>query len=120
MHPGLVNEVHVVDTRRAGGHARQARQAAINMFDSFLRCGLILLQHVLDEVDTATGAVELIAQENIGGARGRAEPAMHASAQNLVGLRRVRVLQLFCSEICLHGSDVFIHAAVIKNTGGIK
>jgi hypothetical protein len=45
---------------------------------------------------------------------------MHTSSQDLVGLRRVRVLQLFCSEICLHGSDVFIHAAAIENTGWIK
>ena len=120
MHPGLVNEVHVVDARGAGGHASQARQAAVDVFDRFLRCGLILLQHVLDKVDAATGAIELIAQKHVSRTRGRAEATVHASSQNLVGLRRVRVLQLFCGKICLHGSDIFIHAAVIKNTGGIK
>ena len=120
MHPGLINEMHVVDTRGASGHAGQARQAAIDMLDRFLRCGLVLFQHVFDQVNAAPGAVELIAQKHVSRAGSRAEPAMYAGSQYLVGLRRVRVLQLFCAEICLHGSDIFIHAAAIKDTVGIK
>ena len=91
MHPGLVDEMHVVDARGAGGHARQAGQAAVDMLDGFRRCRLVLLQHVLDEVDAPARTVELVAQQHIGGAGGRAETAMHAVPQDLVGLRRVRV-----------------------------
>ena len=107
MHAGLINKMHVIDTRGTRRHAGQARQAAVNVFDRFNCCRLILLKHVLDEVNAAARAVEFIAEQHIGRAGCRAEAAMHTRAQYLVGLGGVRVLQLFGGEIGLHVSGSY-------------
>ena len=44
------------------------------------------LEHLLDQVDAPARAVELVAQQLVGRARRRAEAAMHARAQDRVGL----------------------------------
>ena len=69
---------------RAGGHAGEAAQAAVDMLDHLPGGRLAVLQHVLDEVDAPARAVELIAEQQIGGACGRAEAAMHTGAQDLL------------------------------------
>jgi hypothetical protein len=85
----MVDEVHVVHARGAGGHAREAGEAAVDVLDH-LRCRrAAVLEHVLDEVDAPARAVELVAQKKIGRAGRRAEPAMNAGAQDLFR-RRVR------------------------------
>ncbi len=88
--------------RGAGGHAGQAAQAAVDMLDG-LRVGRpVVLQHVLDQVDAAARAVELVAQHLVGRAGRGAEPAMDAGAQDLVRPRGVGIPQLLGTEICLH------------------
>ena len=63
--PGVVDQMHVVDARGAGGHAGQAGEAAVDVLDQ-PRSGrrAVVLQHVLDEIDAAARAVELVAQQN--------------------------------------------------------
>src|SRR5688500_9117662 len=63
---------------------------------------LVLLQHLLDQVDAAARAIELIAQEHVGRTCCGTEPAMHAGAQDLVGLADVGVGELLEGEFCLH------------------
>ena len=49
------------------------------------RSGGIELQHLFDEIDPPAGAVELIAEELIGRAGGKAKSTVHTAAQNGVG-----------------------------------
>ena len=49
--------------------------------------GRAALQHVLDQVDAAARAVELVAEQHIGRAGRGAEAAMHAGAQDLAPTR---------------------------------
>jgi hypothetical protein len=72
------------------------------MFDDLLGGLLVLLQHVLDERDPAARAIELITREHIRRTRGRAEPAMHALAQNAFGVRDGRVGELFRAKFRTH------------------
>ena len=72
------------------------------MFDHALVCRAVVLQHVLDQVNPATRAVELVAQQCECRTGGRAEPAVNALAQNPFGFGKVTVLQLLGSEIRLH------------------
>src|SRR5688572_17341440 len=66
-------------------------------------CWTVLLQHVFGEVDAAARAVELVACEQIGRARSRAEAAMDAGAQDAVRFRDLRVGELGGGEVSLHG-----------------
>ncbi|MFK4510541.1 hypothetical protein ABIF81_005719 [Bradyrhizobium daqingense] len=92
--PGLVDEVHVVHPRRASRHAGQARQAAVDMLDHLGRRRLVLLQHLLDQIDAAAWTIELVAEQDIGRTSRRAEAAMDAGAQDLVGFGDVGVGEL--------------------------
>ncbi|MGY4329723.1 hypothetical protein ACVWWG_004140 [Bradyrhizobium sp. LB7.2] len=92
--PGLVDKVHVIDPRGAGRHAGQARQAAVDMLDHFSRRRQVLLQHLLDQIDAAARAIELVAKQHIGRTGRGAEAAMDAGAQDLVGFRDVGVGEL--------------------------
>ncbi len=86
--------MHVVHARRAGRHAGQARKAAVDMLDHLRRGRAVLLQHLLDEIDPAARAIELVAKQHVGRTGRSAEPAMHAGAQDLVGFGDIRVGQL--------------------------
>jgi hypothetical protein len=44
----------------------------------------VILQHILDQVNPATRAVQLIAKHLIGGASGRAKPTVNAGAQDII------------------------------------
>ncbi len=103
MGAGMIDEVHVVDAGRAGRHAGEARQAAIDMLGDLGRRRPVVLQHVLDEVDAPARRIELIAVEHIGRASRVAEAAMHAGAQDLFRFRDVRIGKLRQSEGGLHG-----------------
>ena len=99
---GVIDEMHVVHTRRTGRHAREAGETPVDVLD---RLGIgrpLVLQHVLDEVNPSPRAVEFVAKHLIGRTGRRAEPAMHAGAQDLVGARRPRIGQLSLCEIGLH------------------
>ena len=59
--------------RRAGRHARQARQAAVDVANRALGRRLAALEHLLDQVDAPARAVELVAEQDIGRAGGGTE-----------------------------------------------
>jgi hypothetical protein len=99
---GVVDEVHVVHARGAGGHAGKAGEAAVNVLHHLGRCRAGILQHVLDQVDAAARAVELVAEQHIGRAGRGAEAAMHAGAQDPLGLGDVGIGQLCEGKGGLH------------------
>jgi len=68
-----------------GGLAGAAGEAAVEVK---LRASpdLGAFQHLLDQVDPAARAVKLVAQELVGRAGRRAEAAVHAAAQDRLGL----------------------------------
>ena len=102
MGAGMVDQVHVVHPGRAGGHAGEAREAAVDVLDDLGGRGPVVLQHVLDQVDAAARGIELVAEQHIGRAGRGAEAAMHAGAQDLVGLRDVRIGELReGEEVCM-------------------
>ena len=94
--------MHVVHARRARGHAGEARQAAVDVLDHLGGRRPVVLQHVLDQVDAPARGIELVAEQHIGRAGRGAEAAMHAGAQDLVGLRDVRIGELREGEGGLH------------------
>ena len=91
MRAGMINQMHIMHTRWAGGHARQARETAINMLDGFCVCWTIILQHFLDQINTAAWAVEFISQGEISRTGRCAKTTVYAAAQNLLRMRRVAV-----------------------------
>ena len=104
--PGVIDEVHVVHPRRAGGHAAQAGQAAIDVLDHLLGRRAVVFQHVLDQVDAAARAIELVAEQRVGRTGRGAEAAMHAGAQDLGGLRGVGIGELGRGEAGLHDAKL--------------
>lgn len=63
-----------------------------------------LLEHVLDQIDASARRIALVAEQHIGRARRRAEPAMHAGPQDLVGFLDARIGKLREGEGGLHGA----------------
>ena len=86
--PADVDEPAVLHARRAGRLAGAAREAAIEVQLRLLR-RLAAFEHLLDQIDAPARTVELVAQELIRRARREAEAAMHARAQDRVGLAAV-------------------------------
>ena len=74
--------------RRAGGFAVAAGQAAVQVQLRAAR-GACAFEHLLDQVDAAARTVELVAEQLIGRAGRGAEAAVHALAQDRVGLAAV-------------------------------
>jgi hypothetical protein len=72
-------------THDVGGHRRAA------------------LEHSLDQVDAAARRIELIAEQDIGGAGRGAEAAMDAFADDRIGFGDLRVGELGGGEVGLHG-----------------
>ena len=68
-----------------GGLAGAAGQAAVEV-QAGLRRRRAALEHLLDQVDAAARAVELVAEQLVGRAGRGAEAAVHALAQDRVGL----------------------------------
>ena len=90
---GEVDEVHVVDAARAGRHAGEAGEAAVDVV-LHLGAGIpIVLEHVLHQVDAAARGVALVAEQHVGRAGGGAQAAVHAAAQDAVGLGEARILR---------------------------
>ena len=57
MGAGVVDQMHVMHPRRAGGHAGQTGQAAVNMFDGLCVCWAPRFKHILDQVNPPTRTV---------------------------------------------------------------
>src|SRR5262249_49370551 len=99
-----IHELSVPDTRGTGGLAAPARQASVKV--QLCRTSRPrTLQHLLDLIDAATRAVELIAEQLIGRAGGEAEAAMNARAQDLLRPGSVGSLSDPVRKTRLHGSD---------------
>jgi len=102
MGAGVVDEVHVMHARGAGGHASQARQAAIDMLDHLGGRRPIVLQHVLDEINAPARRIELVSEQHVGRTGRGAEAAMHAGAQDAVRFRDIGVGELREGKGSLH------------------
>ena len=103
MSAGVVDEMHVMDAGRARRHAREARQTTVDMQRDLRRRRPTVLKHVLDEVDAATGRIELVAVQHVSRTGGGTKAAMHAGAQNLFQLGHIRISELREGERRLHG-----------------
>ena len=101
--PAMVDQMHVIHARRAGRHAGQARQAAIDVAHLLMGRRAIALEHRLDEIDAPTRRIALVAQQHESRARGRAEAAMHTLAQDLLRPRGLGIGKLDEVEVGLHG-----------------
>jgi hypothetical protein len=100
--PADLDQAPVLDARWARGLAVAAGQAAIEVVLRGARRRRAL-EHLLHQVDAAARAVELVAEELVGRARGRAEAAVHALAQDRVGGLAVRGAGEFGRQAGLHG-----------------
>src|SRR5262249_32193629 len=94
--------MHVIHAARAGGHAGEAREAAVDVVGHGRR-DLTLLKHLLHQIDAAARAVALISSEHIGRAGGDAQAAMDAAPEDRVGTGDGRVGELHRVELGLHG-----------------
>ena len=99
---GMIDQMHVMHAGRTGGHAGQAREAAVDMLDHLRRGGLPALQHVLHQVDAPARGIELVAEQQIGRAGGRAEAAMDAGPEDLLRTGHGGISELIGREIGLH------------------
>ncbi|MNJ58144.1 hypothetical protein D3C77_537660 [compost metagenome] len=110
LHPG-----------RAGGFTVAAGQAAIQVQ---LGAGgdRRAFEHLLDQVDAPAWAVQFIAQQLVGGARGGAETTVHAGAQDAFGLVGAGQLPGGFAQVGLHGlaSQVRVQAARVEHPLGVK
>ena len=97
-----VDEAAVVDAGGTGRHAREAGQATVDVERHLGRRRPVVLQHVLDQVDAAARAIELVAEQHEGRARRRAEAAVHALAQHRFRLGDLRVGELREGKVGLH------------------
>ncbi len=96
-----VEQTPVAHARGTGGFAGSASQATVDV-----QLGLggdrRAFQHLLHQVDTAARAVELVAEQLVGGAGGVAEAAVHAFSQDRVGFAAVRGFEQGGGEPGLH------------------
>ena len=137
MRARMIDQMHIMNARGTGCHARQTGEAAINMLDHFSARRAIILQHILDEINAATRTIQFIAQEEIGRARRRAKAAMDTAAQDFFRFSNMAIGQLNGGEISPHQpcsprqrdrdtrsdlsiSDLSIHAPRIEQAFGIK
>ena len=102
---GMIHQMHIVHARGAGRHTRQTGQAAVDVFDRLFIRIAVVLEHVLDQIDTPARAIQFVTQHLIRRACGGAKAAMHTGAQDLVAACRRGVFQLFCGECGLHESS---------------
>src|SRR5215813_3937588 len=72
------------------------------MLDHLARRGLVLFEHILDQINSAARRIEFVAQQDVGRASRRAESAVNAGAQDLLGGYELRILQLCERERGLH------------------
>src|SRR5262249_39094175 len=118
--PADVGEAAVLHARRTGRLARTAGEAAVEVHPRLL-AGRRALEHLLDEGDAPARAVELVAEQLVGQARRGAETAMHALAQDRVGLAALRRIADEVGELGLHRSLYFPHeGAVLAGGGGFR
>src|SRR5690606_31653347 len=117
--PADIDQLAVFHARRAGGFTVAAREAAVEVqLRGF--ADRPALEHFLYEVNAPARAVELVAQFLIRGARGLAEAAMHATAQDLVGGFALGRIAYPGCKIRLHESELAEKAAGVEHAGGVE
>src|SRR5690606_20526744 len=79
-----VDQRPILNARRTGRFTVSAGQAAIQMRLGRL-CRLDTLEHLLDQIDTATRTIAFVTQYLIGRTGCQAESAMHATTQYFIG-----------------------------------
>ena len=84
--PADVHEMPVAHARGTRRLAAETGEAAVEMQLRASRSARRALEHLLDEIDAAARTVELVAEELVGRTRRGAEAAVHARAQDRVGL----------------------------------
>src|SRR5438552_2390281 len=62
MGAGVIDEVHVMHPRGAGRHAGETRETAVDVLDDLGSRGPVLLQHLLDQVNTPAWRIELVTE----------------------------------------------------------
>ncbi len=67
-------------------------------------------QHLLDEIDSSSGAIELVAQQLIGGARGVTKATMNTTSQYPVGPLALGSVADRFGQLGLQGLQASIHA----------
>ena len=87
----MIYQMHVIHTRRACRHTGQTRQAAIYVLNRLFIRGSLIFQHILNEIDPAAWAVQLITQHLIGRTGRRAKATMDTAAQNIIGAFDLRI-----------------------------
>ena len=98
----MIHQMHVMNTGGTGRHAGQTGQTPVDMFGDFRVRRPVILQHVLDQINSTTGRIEFVAQGHISRAGGSAKSAVDAIAQNLVGPLNRRILKLLWCKHRLH------------------
>jgi hypothetical protein len=98
------DEPAVLHARRAGRLAAAAGEAAVEVLLRAARDGRAF-DHLLDQVDAAARAVEFVAEQLVGRTGRGAEAAMHALAQDRVGLVAVGRVADEIGEVRLHLRD---------------
>jgi len=73
------------------------------MLDGFLIGYAAVFQHILDQIDSAAGAIQFVSKDLVGRAGRGTKSAVHASAEYFVGPLDAWIFELFCGEIRLHG-----------------
>src|SRR6267142_2215667 len=103
-----VDEAAVAHAGRTGGLAGTARQAAVEV-QARLAGHRRAFERALHEVDAAARTVEVVAEHLVGRAGGGAEAAVHAFAQDGLGLAPLGRVADEVGELGLHGSLYFSH-----------
>src|SRR6185312_1742294 len=99
----MIDEMPEMHARRAGRHAGEAGEAAIDMPHMRIHDGLLgMLEHVLDQIDAAARRIELVAEQHIGRAGRGAKAAMHAFADDAGAFGRLGIGELGGREAGLH------------------
>ena len=97
-----VDEPAVLHPRRTGRLAGAAGEAAVEVGEGPVGRA-ISLQDLLHEVDASPRAVQLVAEELVGGTGRVAEPAVHALSEDSFGLASLRGREDARGYRCLHG-----------------
>src|SRR5690606_14743937 len=83
--PTDVDQLAILNPRRAGGLAIAAGKAAVEVA---LRggCRRCALKHLFDQIDASAGTVAFVTQHLICGARCQAETTVNTATQDFIGL----------------------------------
>ncbi|CPJ09368.1 Uncharacterised protein [Bordetella pertussis] len=100
-----IDQPPILHPRWTGRFAIAAGQAAVQVLLGGLG-RLAAFEQLLDQVDAAARTVQLVAQYLVGRTRSGTETAMHATAQDGIGLLAEIGIACPRSKICLHGARV--------------